>query len=57
MGHYINRKTMIDSETGEVLKESNWVGYDGFSDKGYKYRNRSPHIKYFYYSITSHLSE
>lgn len=57
MGHYINRKTMIDSETGEVLKESNWVGYDGFSDTGYKYRNRSPHIKYFFDSIPNHLSE
>lgn len=57
MGHYINRKTMIDSETGEVLKESNWIGYDGFSDNGYKYRNRAVHIKYFYDSLPSNLSE
>ncbi len=57
MGQYINRTTMIDSETGEILKEDNWVGYDGFSNKGYKYRNRSPHIKYFFDSIPNNLSE
>ena len=51
MGHYINRKTVIDSETGEIMKENNWIGYDGFSDKGYKYRHRAVHIKYFFDSI------
>jgi hypothetical protein len=57
MGHYINRKTVIDSETGEIMKENNWIGYDGFSDKGYKYRNRAVHIKYFFDSIPNNLSE
>lgn len=56
MGKYINRKTMIDSETGEVLKQSDWIGYDGFSDNGYKYRNRQTHIKYFFDSIPNNLS-
>lgn len=57
MGHYINRKTVIDSETGEIMKENNWIGYDGFSDKGYKYRHRAVHIKYFFDSIPNNLSE
>lgn len=57
MGQYINKTTMIDAETGEVLKENNWFGYDGFSETGYKYRNRSNHIKYFFDSIPGNLSE
>ena len=44
MGEYINRKTVIDPETGEIIKENNWVGYDGFNEKGYKYRNKAIHI-------------
>lgn len=57
MGEYINKTTMIDSETGEVVKENKWIGYDGFSDNGYKYRNRQTHIKYFFDSIPQSLSE
>lgn len=57
MGEYINKTTMIDSETGEVVRENKWIGYDGFSDKGYKYRNRQTHIKYFFDSIPQNLSE
>lgn len=57
MGQYINRKTVIDSETGEIMKENNWVGYDGFNDKGYKYRRNSVHIKYFFDSLPNNLSE
>lgn len=57
MGQYINKSTMIDSETGEVLKERKWIGYDGFSETGYKYRNKSNHIKYFFDSLPSNLSE
>ena len=57
MGKYINKKIMIDGDTGEVLKENSWFGYDGFTDKGYKYRNRAVHIKYFFDSIPNNLSE
>lgn len=57
MGHYINKKTVIDSETGEIMQEDNWLGYDGFNEKGYKYRHRAVHIKYFFDSIPSNLSE
>lgn len=56
MGEYVNRKTVIDKDTGEVLKVSNWIGYDGFNEKGYKYRNKAPHIRYFYDTIPPNLS-
>ena len=48
---------MIDSETGEVIKENSWVGYDGFVKDGYRYRNRSPHMKIFMDSLPANLSE
>lgn len=57
MGNYINRRTLIDSETGEVLQEKNWLGYDGFSDKGYTYRRKSISIRYFFDSLPSNLSK
>lgn len=57
MGRYINRNMMIDPETGEILKENEWLGYDGFSDKGYKYRHRQTQIKYFFDSMPGNLSE
>lgn len=56
MGEYINKTTVIDPETGEILKENKWIGYDGFSDKGYKYRNRNVHIKYFFDSLPDNIS-
>ena len=33
MGNYINKKVQIDVDTGEVMDEKYWLGYDGFSDK------------------------
>ena len=57
MGEYINIRTTIDSETGEVLKESNWIGYDGFTDKGYRYRARQPQIHFNLDSIPDNLSK
>lgn len=56
MGKYINRTTMIDPETGEVVRENQWIGYDGFSDTGYKYRNKQIHIKYFFDSLPGNIS-
>lgn len=57
MGHIINRKTLIDTETGEIIKEQNWLGYDGFSEKGYRYRNKALHIKYYFDALPQNLSE
>ncbi len=57
MGNLINKKTVIDSETGEILKEQNWIGYDGFNDDGFQYRRRSVHIRYFFDAIPDNLSE
>lgn len=57
MGNYINRRSLIDAETGEIIRETNWVGYDGFTETGYKYRSRQCPIKYFPDSIPSNLSQ
>ena len=51
MGKYINKNVIIDPESGEVLKEKFWVGYDGFCEKGYRYRNRALHIRYYFDSL------
>ena len=34
MGEVINKKTSIDAETGEIIHERSWVGYDGFTNGG-----------------------
>lgn len=57
MGQLINKKTVIDSETGEIMKENNWFGYDGFNNKGYIYRRKSIYIRYYFDTIPSNLSE
>lgn len=57
MGEYINKRTLIDSETGEILKENNWIGYDGFGKDGYKYRNKAVHIRYYFDAIPPNITE
>lgn len=57
MGNYINKKTVIDSETGEIVKEMNWFGYDGFNDKGYKYRRNACFIRYYFDALPNNLSK
>lgn len=57
MGEYINKKTVIDSETGEIISSNNWIGYDGFNDKGYKYRGKAVHISYYFDALPPNLSE
>lgn len=57
MGNYINKKAVIDSSTGEILKEQCWLGYDGFNDKGYKYRRNSNFIRYYFDAIPDNLSK
>jgi len=57
MGNYINKKTLLDGETGEVLKEKTWVNYDGFTEEGYAYRPRSSQLRYFPDSIPDNLTE
>ncbi len=32
MGQYINKKVEIDPDSGEVMDEKYWLGYDGFSE-------------------------
>ena len=51
MGKYLNKKVQIDVDTGEILDQKYWLGYDGFSEKGYKYRNRAVYIRYYFDSL------
>lgn len=57
MGKYINKKTVVDEETGEIIKQINWFGYDGFSEKGYRYRKNSEYIRYYFDAIPSDLTK
>lgn len=57
MGKYINKKTVIDSDTGEILLERNWAGFDGFNEQGYAYRRKALNIDYFFDSLPSNLSQ
>lgn len=57
MGNYINRQTIIDSETGEILRDKTWLGYDGFNTKGYNYRRRALSIRYFFDALPCNLSK
>jgi hypothetical protein len=53
MGKYISKKTVIDPETGEVLTEKSWLGYDGFTENGYRYRTKAAFIRYYFDSLPS----
>ena len=57
MGKIINKKVSIDEETGEIIDEKGWIGYDGFTNKGYQYRRRESCIRYFFDSLPDNLSE
>lgn len=57
MGNNIIKKTTIDGTTGEVLKERAFFSYDGFNDKGYKYRYRADYIRYYWDSVPAGISE
>lgn len=58
MGKNIVNKTIIDSETGEVLKQNSFFYYDGFNDKGFKYRGKQNNkIVFFPDTIPTTLSE
>ena len=41
LGKNLVKNMIIDPNTGEVLKEKAFVHYDGFNEKGYKYRYRT----------------
>ena len=57
MGKYFNRKTIIDPETGEIIKEENWLGYDGFNNVGYQYRRKASYIRYYFDALPENLSQ
>ena len=58
MGHNLVTQKIVDSETGELIKENNFFYYDGFNDKGYKYRGKQNNkITVFPDTIPTTLSE
>ena len=57
MGNLINKKTIIDAETGEILREKNWIGFDGFNENGFQYRRKSVFIRYYWDTLPDNLSE
>lgn len=57
MGEYINRKTTIDSETGEIIKTTVWNGFDGFNATGYLYRPKAYSARFFPDTIPINLSQ
>lgn len=57
MGKDLIKKTVVDSNTGEVIMENSFFYYDGFNEKGFKYRYRADKITVFYDSIPTTLSD
>ena len=57
MGNLINKKILVDPETGQILKEQSWAGYDGFNENGYAYRARGNYLRFFNDSLPSNLSK
>lgn len=57
MGTDIIKKTRIDGETGEIIKETKFFSYNGFNDRGYKYRYRGDYIRYYFDAVPATLSE
>lgn len=58
MSKNILKKTIIDPETGELIKESSYVYFDGFNGKGYKYRSKyDGTIQVFPDTVPTTLSE
>lgn len=57
MGNNVVRNTVIDQETGEIIKENTFFTYDGFNEKGYKYRYRADYIRYYWDAVPVGLSK
>lgn len=57
MGQNIKKQILMDGETGEILREHQYYAYDGFNDKGYRYRNKADFIRYFFDDYPSTLSQ
>ena len=57
MGQEAIKNTVIDSEIGEILRERTYFRYDGFNEKGYRYRYRGDYIRYYWDAIPHNLSK
>lgn len=47
MAEIIKKIRSIDTETGEIYFEKEWHSWNGWSDKGYKYRYRYSAVKFY----------
>lgn len=56
MGNNVVVRTTLDGNTGEVIKEKKFFSFDGFTEKGYKYRYRAGRIQIFPDTIPDSLS-
>jgi len=56
MGNYINKHTLVDGDTGEILQQKEYINYDGFSENGYAYRPRVSSVKFFSDSLPDNIS-
>lgn len=54
MGETFNKKITIDKH-GQIISERIWTNYDGFSDKGYKYRGKQNYIRYYPDALPNNL--
>lgn len=57
MGKDLVKKSVVDSQTGEVIMENSFFYYDGFNEKGFKYRYRADKITVFFDCIPTTLSD
>lgn len=57
MGNDLIRTTRIDPETGEIINQKSFFYYDGFNEKGYKYRNKAVKVTVFPDCIPTTLSK
>ena len=56
MGQNIVKNHIIDPETGEIIKTDSYAYFDGFTEKGFKYRSRAPRITIYPDCIPSSIS-
>ena len=47
MANVIKSIRTIDEETGEIYYEKNFKSFDGWNDKGYRFRGRYNAIKFY----------
>jgi hypothetical protein len=47
MAEVINKTVAVDVETGEIYYQRSWAGFNGWTEKGYKYRNKYYPVQFY----------